>query len=120
MPYEHKDVIEAQWKVLAREREQAVLDYNQCNDFDDGDGVMAAANRIIDVDARRAALEGIARNLVMQQAQPQSNRYGLSQDELDVARSCNLSPEAYSHNKNLLQYRRATGQYRDDQGSVKR
>jgi hypothetical protein len=52
--------------------------------------------------------------------QVQGNRFGLTQDELDIAKSCNLSDESYARNKNLLQYRRATGQYRDDQGSVKR
>jgi hypothetical protein len=120
VPYDHKDVITAQAKELAADRAQALVDYERANSFDDGAGVMAAADRIIEIDAKTTALNGIARNLVMQQAAPRGNRFGLTQDELDIAKSCRQTDEEYARNKDRLQYLRATGQYRDDQGTVRR
>ena len=57
----------------------------------------------------------------------QQHRSPLSEDERDIARSHpdpNMSNEAkealYLQNKQRYQHARATGSYRDDQGSVRR
>lgn len=61
----------------------------------------------------------------LQPAVPQ-NRYGLNKDEVDVARASRSDLPAdqaeaeYARQKAKYQHMRATGQYRDDQGTVKR
>ena len=63
------------------------------------------------------------------QPAPGASKFGLSEKEMEIART--LSPGArdlsdedrqriYADNKAKYQHARATGAYRDDQGSVKR
>ena len=57
---------------------------------------------------------------------PPGNKYRLSQDEMDIAHGSfgNLPKEErekiYFENKQRYQHARATGAYRDDQGTVRR
>lgn len=126
MAYDHEAVIKAQYQQLANDRAQAVAEYESGRINEDGSSVMYAADRILEVDQKRQALDNIARNYVASQQQPQGNQFGLSRDEQDIAHGIgsgdpNLTNQererAYAHNKEKLRYLRATGQYRDDQGT---
>lgn len=94
----------------------------------DPHGVQYAAERILNLDLQRQALAARAQSYMTAQTvrQMDGNKYGLSQDELDVANSSfsDLPPEErqriYAENRARYQHLRATGQYRDDQGSVRR
>jgi hypothetical protein len=91
---------------------------------------MNAADEILTVDQKKLALDRIANQYVaQQQVQPQGNRYGLSKDEVDVAHGIASSDQRmtkddreqlYAQNKAKLARMRATGEYRDDQGTVRR
>jgi hypothetical protein len=129
MAYDHESVILAQYKQLAADRAQAVADYELGRTTEDEYGTMYAADRILQVDQKRMALDRIAHNYVAEQTQPQANQYGLSKDEQDIARGMFGSDRGmtdeqrdriYAENKAKLKHLRATGQYRDDQGSVRR
>ena len=130
MAYDHADVISAQFDRLTSERARAAGDYESARIDEDAYGVLSAADRIIEVDARIAALGQIANNFVAaQQQQQQGNRYGLSRDEVQIARGISASDaklsdddrqRIYAEQKGKYQHMRATGQYRDDQGSVRR
>jgi hypothetical protein len=130
MPYEHRDVILAQHNKLIAERARVVGAYEEARLSEDADGVMYSADKLIEIDARLGALNTIANNLVasQQQAQP-SNRYGLSKDEVDIARGIGSGDpklsnddreKLYAEQKAKYQRQRATGEYRDDQGRVTR
>jgi hypothetical protein len=130
MAYEHDAIIRAQYERLAAERAQAAADLEAGrlaeNEFD----TMGAADRIIEADTKIAALDRITQTYVasQQRAQAQS-KYGLSKDEQDIARgmfsgdrtmSNDQREQTYAQQKEKLRYLRQTGQYRDDQGSVRR
>jgi len=128
--YEHQQVIQAQAESLAAQRARALNEYEACRLSEDTDGTMAAADAIVDIDARAAALSRIACNLAAsQQQRPQGNRYGLSRDEIEVAHGLasgdrkltnEQREEAYARNKARYQQARRDGSYRDDQGRVTR
>jgi hypothetical protein len=130
VPYNHEDVIAAQYNKLASERARVVGEYEEARLGEYADAVMYAADRITEIDSKLAALNQIANNLVagQQRAQPQ-NRYGLSKDEVDIARGigsgdAKLSNDdrekLYAEQKAKYRRMRSTGEYRDDQGSVRR
>ena len=130
MPYDHRDVILAQHNKLIAERARVVGEYEKARLGEYADAVMYAADKLTEIDAKIGALNQIANNLVasQQQAQP-SNRYGLSKDEVDIARGISggdpkLSNDdrekLYAEQKAKYQRQRATGEYRDDQGTVRR
>jgi hypothetical protein len=125
MAYNHDDVIRAQAEQLAAARADALGLYEAARIREDADGVMDAANRIIETDARLAALGQIANQFVASQQRPQGNKYGLSRDQIEIAEgiasndrtlSADDRQRIYAQNRNRLQHMRATGQYRDDQG----
>ena len=129
MAFQHEDVIAAQALNLENERVQALAEYEAGRVNNDNYGCMAAANRILEIDAKRDALDRIASNYLagqQRQQSQQSNRFGLSNDELAVAENSHSSGtrdqriEQYARNKQRLQHMRATGAYRDDQGTVRR
>jgi hypothetical protein len=129
MAYEHDAVIRAQYQQLAAARAQAVADYENGRTCEDEFTTMDAADRILQADQKRMALDRIATSYVASAQQQRANRYGLSPDELDIAhglasgddRMSNDQREAtYAANKEKLRVMRATGQYRDDQGTVRR
>ena len=130
MAFEHRAVIEAQYQKLAIDRAQAVADYEAGRMAEDDYATMSAADRIVEADQKRLAVDRIASNFIsQQQQQSQGSRYGLSADEVSIARgiagndpqmSDDERERLYAQNKERLRYMRATGQYRDDQGSVRR
>ncbi|MEH2547132.1 hypothetical protein V1283_003777 [Bradyrhizobium sp. AZCC 2262] len=126
MAYEHRAVIEAQYQRLAADRAEAVARYESGRICEDEYETMNAANTILEMDQKRAALDRIAQNFVISQQQPRGNRYGLNEDEISIANGIAGSDQsitneqrqqAYAANKERLRHMRATGQYRDDQGS---
>ena len=130
MPYEHDQVIRAQYNRLAAERARAHGDYEAARLDEDADATMYAADRIVECDAKLGALNQIANTYIAGQSRAQAaNKYGLSKDEVEVAHGfargdrtmTNEQREAtYAQNKDKLRHMRATGQYRDDQGVVRR
>ncbi|MBR1298549.1 hypothetical protein [Bradyrhizobium sp. AUGA SZCCT0042] len=126
MAYEHRAILEAQYAQLAAQRALAVADMEAGRMSEDDYSTMSAADRIIEADMKRSALDGIARNYAVQQQQPRGNRFGLSADEVSIAHGIaggdpNISNEqreqVYAHNRDKLRHLRAIGAYRDDQGS---
>jgi hypothetical protein len=126
MAYEHEAVIKAQYQQLANDRAQAAAEYEAARIAEDGSSTMFAADRILEVDQKRAALDRIANNYVASQQQPAGNQFGLNRDEMDIANGIASGDQtitneqrqrAYAQNKERLRYMRATGQYRDNQGS---
>jgi hypothetical protein len=130
VPYNHEDVITAQFNKLTAERARAVGEYEEARIGEYADAVMYAADRITEIDAKIGALNQIANNFVTgQQRQQPQNKYGLNKDEQDIARGLasgdrSMSDEdrqrVYAEQKAKYQRMRATGEYRDDQGSVRR
>jgi hypothetical protein len=127
MAFSHRDVIVAQSENLEADRIKAVARYEHARVSEDNHETMAAADWIVEIDAKRAALDRIANQFVAaQQAQPRQNAYGLSDTEVEIARNSHSGGtaeqrlEQYARNKQRLQHMRATGEYRDDQGTVKR
>ncbi|EHR03225.1 hypothetical protein [Bradyrhizobium sp. WSM471] len=125
MSYDHKAVIEAQYNRLAAERAQAVYEYEAGRTAEDEYTTMDAAGRILELDAKAAALDKVASNLLTQMQQPRGNAYGLSDDEVTIAKGISGGDDRltnedrlkiYAQQKEKLRYQRATGQYRDDQG----
>lgn len=126
MAFEYPDIIKAQYETLAQQRAQATADLEAARISEDSYSTMEASNRIVDADMRRAQVDQIANRYVASQQQaPQGNRYGLSQDEVDIAKNMfsgdsRMKQEdrekIYAEQKSRLRHLRATGQYRDDQG----
>jgi hypothetical protein len=88
-----------------------------------------AAQRILELDAQKNALAVRANQFAAQQrAEPRGNKYGLSHDEIEVARNFTTDPKLsnddkeklYAEQRNRYRHARATGAYRDDQGSIRR
>jgi hypothetical protein len=130
MAYDHKSVIEAQYQQLTADRAAAVAEYEAQRIAEDQYGTMSAADRILEADAKLAALNRIADTYVagQQRAAPQ-NRYGLSKDEQEVAHGLasgdrtmtnDQREQVYAQNRAKYQRMRASGEYRDDQGRVTR
>ena len=63
MPYNHEDVIQAQFNKLTAERARAVGEYEEARIGEYADAVMYAADRITEIDAKIGALNQIANNL---------------------------------------------------------
>jgi hypothetical protein len=125
MAYEHKSVIQAQYERLNADRAEALARYESGRISEDEWTTMDAANAILDLDQKRAALDRIAQTFVASQQQPAGNKFGLNDDEVTIANGTasadkTISNEerqrAYAFHKDRLRHMRATGQYRDDQG----
>lgn len=130
MPISHEDAIRADFDRLQFEKQRALADYEQARLCEDYDGVAHASITLREVEGHLHTLDRIASNYVMsRQQQQQGNRYGLSPDEVTIAHGIasndpNMTADQrealYAQQKQKLQFMRATGQYRDDQGSVRR
>lgn len=127
MSYDYKSIIESQYEQQAAQRATALADLEAARLNEDAYGTMDAANRIVDVDQKRAALDRIAHQYTAsQQAQPQGNRWNLSNEEVEVAKASHSAGteeeriEEYARNKQRYRHARATGAYRDDHGTVRR
>ena len=130
MAYKHDDVIVYQHEQLVAERAAAVAQYESGRVNEDHYTTLAGANAILEADAKLEALGRIANNYVagQQRAQP-TNKYGLSRDEIAIARGNGSNDprltnddrdRIYAEQKNKYQRLRSTGEYRDDQGMVRR
>jgi hypothetical protein len=128
MAYSYEQIMQAQYARIADEQAQAAADLEAGRVSEDAYRVTGAADRILQLDKDREALDRRAQGFIAQQ-QPQGNKYGLSKDEQDVARGMfgndqrmthDQRERAYAEQKEKLRYMRATGQYRDDQGSIRR
>lgn len=130
MAYSYEEIMQAQAERLQAEHTQASAELESARLYSDPDGVNAAADRILQIDNSMDALRVRAqRYYSAQQSQPQGNKYGLSPDEIEIARgvasgdrrmSNDERERLYAENKSRYQRMRATGEYRDDQGTVRR
>jgi hypothetical protein len=127
MPYDYSSIMTAQAERIAADQARAAADLEAARLAEDPDATMYHAGRILELDAQRDALAVRANNFVSQQsAQPQRHPSGLSDEEIAVAKASHSGGTAdqriqeYAQNKARYQHLRATGQYRDDQGTVRR
>jgi hypothetical protein len=142
MPFDYSDIMQAQFERIESDHAQAVAELEAARNIEDVHGTHQAATRILELDAQRAALAQRANQYVSRQAAPMmpgsenmSNKdldlcrkYGVSPNELGVAKGWTSDPklddesrvQQYAANRARYQHARATGQYRDDQGSVRR
>jgi hypothetical protein len=121
VPYNHEDVIRAQYEELQAEMARAHGEYESGRLCEDADSTMGAARRMIEIRQKLGALDNITTQYVAsQQRQPAGNRYGLNQDQVDIAKSCGLTDEEYARNRDKLARMRQDGSYRDDNGRVTR
>jgi hypothetical protein len=130
MAYSYQQILEAQYQRIADEHAEQTAELEVARVGEDAYRVTAAADRILELDKSREALDRRAQQyLASQQAQPQISRYGLSRDEAEIARGIagndrSLSSDdrerIFAENKLKLARARADGSYRDDQGRVTR
>lgn len=130
MAFENDAIIRAQFQQLQADRAQAYADLEAQRHAENEFGTMNAANAILETDAKLAALERVANTYVSGQQRAQSqNRYGLSSDEIAIARGNGSGDprltnddrdRIYSEQKARYQQARRDGSYRDDQGRVTR
>ena len=127
MAYNYEDILRAQYEAKAADRAQALADLEAARMNENAPNIMDAANRIVEIDNSVRSLDNIANSyLASQRAQPQGNQHGLSDEEMDVAKNSHSAGtaerriEEYARNKQRYQHTRASGQYRDDQGTVRR
>jgi len=127
MAYTYEQILRSQYENIATEQAQQLAELEAGRLAEDAYRTTAAADRILELDKSREALDRRAQGYVAsQQAQPQGNAYGLSNDEIEVAKNSHSAGtaderiEEYAKNKALYRHKRATGEYRDDQGTVRR
>jgi lipase chaperone LimK len=127
MPYSYDEILSAQNDRINAEQAAATAELESARLNNDAYSVNAAANRILELDVQRNALAARANQYVARQQQSHGNRYGLSQDERDVARGSfgdSMTTEEkerlYAANKQRYEAARMTGAYRDDNGTVRR
>jgi hypothetical protein len=127
MAYSYEDIIRSQYEAKAAERAQALADLEAARLNENPTDTMAAADRIVEIDKSVGALDRIANQFVAsQQAQPQGNRWNLSNEEVEVAKASHSAGtpderiEEYARNKQRYRQMRQSGAYRDDQGTVSR
>ena len=129
MAYSYQSIMQAQMDRLEAEGVQQAAELEAGRLEEDADRVNWAAQRILEIDAQRAQLVVRANHHAAQQrAQPRGNKYGLSHDEIEVARNFTTDPKLtnddkeklYAEQRNRYRHARATGEYRDDQGTVRR
>ena len=127
MAYSYEDILKSQYEAKAADRAQALADLEAARLNENAIDTMAAADRILEIDKSVSALNTIANQYVAtQQAQPQGNRWNLSNEELEVAKGSHSGGtveeriEEYARNKQRYRQARANGSFRDDQGRVTR
>lgn len=120
MAFSHQDVIKAQAEQLAATRAEAVGQYEAGRLQEDADVTMAAANAIIEADAKLQALGTIARQLQASeqqlQQQPRGSQFGLNHAEQEVAKISGISEETYARNKQRMHQMKGEGYW--SQGKV--
>jgi hypothetical protein len=124
--YSYQQILESQYARIAEEQAGAVAELEAGRLSEDAYRTTSAADRILELDKSREALDRRADQYVAsQQQQPQGNAHGLSATEVEIARGISSGDSSltnadrekiYAANKNKLRHLRATGEYRDDQG----
>ncbi|MGC2779999.1 MAG: hypothetical protein WA418_30605 [Bradyrhizobium sp.] len=128
--YSYEAIMTAQAQRIESERVQYAAELEAGRHAEDPDRVNYAANRILELDAQYAALAQRA-NAYQERGQAQArqqNPHGLTDDEMQVAANFSQNPslsreqkiEMYARQKSRYQHMRRTGEYRDDQGTVRR
>lgn len=124
MAYSYEQILAAHQQRISDEYAQAAAEFEAARVSENAYGVTEAADRILALDQARTALAArVNFHAASQQQQPQGNKYGLSDDEMEVAKNSHSAGtsdqriEEYARNKQRYQHARATGQYRDDQGT---
>lgn len=127
MAYNYTDIMLAQDERISIEQAQATAELEAARLNEDYPGTLAASQRILELDVQRSALAQRAQQFAAsQRAQPQGNKYGLTDEEVEVAKASHGAGTdeeriaEYARNKQRYQHMRATGEYRDDQGTVRR
>ena len=117
MAFEHRDIIKAQHDRLLSERARLLGELEAGRLNEDADATMYCADKIVEVDAKVAALNQIATAYVagQQQAAP-ANKYGLNRDEVEVAKISGISDEQYAKNKSKMETMKNQGYW--SQGRV--
>ncbi|MGJ4928609.1 hypothetical protein ACQR1I_14210 [Bradyrhizobium sp. HKCCYLS2038] len=130
MSYSYEAIMTAQFQRIQEEKAQQAAELEAGRMAEDPDRVNYAANRILELDAQEAAL-GQRANTYYSQSQAsarQQNPHGLSDEEVKIAENFSQNPslsreqklEMYARQKSRYQHMRRTGEYRDDQGTVRR
>jgi hypothetical protein len=144
LAYSYQDILRSQFETLQADRAQANGELEAARLNEDAEGVNAAVERIYANDARMRSLNDAAMQMQRAQQAPQpaagfgddvreehvelAQRYGLSPQQIGVAVNWTTDPhisdetkvKRYIENTHKLARMRQTGQYRDDQGTVKR
>ena len=117
MAYSYEQILQSQYQRIAEEQAASVAELEAGRLSEDAYRTTSAADRILELDKSREALDRRANEYVRsQQAQPQGNPHNLSQDEMDIAKGSHLTPEQYSQNKRKYQAMKSQGYW--DQGRV--
>ncbi|WP_315806577.1 MULTISPECIES: hypothetical protein [unclassified Bradyrhizobium] len=130
MAWTYESILAAQAQRLEADRAQALAELEAARIYEDVSLMNTASDNLMRIDRDYAQLSRYATNMVQQQQTPR-NQFGLSDDEVAIARTIGegrrdlgLTDEArerlYAENKQKYQRMRATGEYRDDQGTVRR
>ena len=126
MAYSYEQILQSQYEAKAADRALALADLEAARINEDAVNTMAAADRIVEIDKSVGALDRIAQTYVSQQQQPQGNKFGLSPTEVEVAHNSHSGGSKeererdYAQNRDRLRRMRASGEYSDSQGSVRR
>jgi hypothetical protein len=117
MAYSYQQILEAQYARIADDHAQAAAELESGRVSEDAYRVTSAADRILELDQQRAALDARAHGFITsQQVQQQGNQFGLSRDEQDIAKVSGISDETYARNKQKMRAMKAEGYW--DQGRV--
>jgi hypothetical protein len=142
MPFDYSAIMQAQYERIAADQAQAAAELEAARQIEDAHGTHTAATRILELDAQANALAQRANQYVARQSAPMMpgsedlshrdialcQKYGISPTELPVAKGWTADPrlsdeakvEQFAQNRARYQHARASGQYRDDQGVVRR
>lgn len=120
MSYSYEEIMSAQAQSLGTERAAAVAELEAARLEGDAYRVNAASDRILTADSKLSQLNTLATQHIARQQyaqnQPQPNKYGLNEEEQEMARLSMswLSPaeaeRKYAENKNRMNTMKANGQ----------
>jgi hypothetical protein len=142
LAYDYRDIILDKHERLQVQRQQTLLELEIARQREDADGTRYAADQIIAIDGDIDRLNRVA-NAYVNQQQPSAygfdndtprkhvelaQRHGVSPDRIGIALNWTTDPtmtddekvKTYMENTRRYEHDRATGRYRDDQGTVKR
>jgi hypothetical protein len=115
--YSYQQILEAQYQRLAEQSAAEAAELEAGRVAEDASRVIYAADRILELDKAREALDRRAQGYVAaQQAQPQGSRFGLSPVEAEHAKISGISDEEYARNKSKMVRMKGEGYW--DQGRV--